>query len=239
MFRNSMYTVALGAFFSLFSLSVLGQDLEKDMAEIGKKMEEASSISIAVDVKVFSKKGGNTVYSGNAALIKSGTNVKSVLGEMEFVNTPSYEVRVDHEEKGVLIFKKESATDSKVPKSEKVDFDVEALKKLIESEEGSQKKPTIKLVSSAGGLKKYSITGTPGVLEVVMELDMNAKKITTVRFEYGDANSKGQYVVLSYTKFAYDTDVSSAFVLTNYFTETGNTYTLSSKLKGYHIYTDL
>ncbi|MCJ8289340.1 MAG: hypothetical protein HRT58_22020 [Crocinitomicaceae bacterium] len=209
------------------------------MAEIAEAMKTASSISIGVDIKMYSKKGGGLIYKSNASLIKSEESTKSVLAEMEFVNTPLYEVRVDHEERAVLIFKKEKPSDTNLPETEQVEFDVEALKKLIESEESTTKKPTIKLVSSVGGIKKYSIKGSPGISELILELDLTNKKIKSVLIEYGDASSKGQYVVLRYSTFTYNTDVTSVFNLTNYFTEKDNNYVLSPKLKGYHIYTEL
>lgn len=225
--------------FCLISILSFGQDLEKDMAEIAEAMKTASSISIGVDIKMYSKKGGGLIYKSNASLIKSEESTKSVLAEMEFVNTPLYEVRVDHEERAVLIFKKEKPSDTNLPETEQVEFDVEALKKLIESEESTTKKPTIKLVSSVGGIKKYSIKGSPGISELILELDLTNKKIKSVLIEYGDASSKGQYVVLRYSTFTYNTDVTSVFNLTNYFTEKDNNYVLSPKLKGYHIYTEL
>lgn len=239
MFRKTKrYRIFIG-FILFVPLSSFSQDLEKDMAEIGDKMESATSVSMEVDVKVYSSKGGTIVYSSGASLIKSENSTKSVLGEMEFINTPEYEVRVDHEDKAILIFKKLAPSDSKVPKTEQVEFDMEVLKKLIESEEGSQKKPIIKLLSSSGGIKKYSISGTPGIVETVLELDLTNKKIRSVRMEYGSDNSKGQFVVLNYSKFVYDADVSTSFNLANYFTESDKTYILSNKLKGYHIYTEL
>ncbi len=232
---NWLFTIAV----CFFSSALFGQDLEKDMAEIADKMKASTSVSIDVDIKMYSNKGGSLIYKGNASLSKSQESMKSVLGEMEFINTPKYEVRVDHEERAVLIFKKEKPSESNMPKSEQVDFDVEALRKLIENEESTSNKPEVKLISTTGEIKKYSIKGSPGISELIVELNSVKKKIVTVRLEYGDGNSKGQYVVLSYNLFVYDTDVSSDFNLANYFTEKDNNYVLSSKLKGYHLYTEL
>lgn len=238
MFQNKLRSI-LAASLCFISASVIGQNLEKDMTEIAEAMKTASSLSVGVDIQMYSKKGGSLIYRGNASLAKSKESTKSVLAEMEFVNTPSYELRVDHEEKAVLIFKKETPSDSNLPKSEKVDFDVDALRKLMEGEESS-KKPTIKLISSSGGIKKYSIKGSSGISEMIVDLDITNKKIKSVIIEYqNDGGSNGQYLVLNYSKFDYNTDVSSAFDLTNYFTEKDNNYVLSQKLKGYHIYTEL
>lgn len=224
--------------FCLFSLPTLAQDLEKDLTEIGQKMEASTSVSIVVDVKMYARKGGSIVYTGNAKMIKSNESTKSVLGEMEYINTPTFEVRVDHEEKGVLIHRKEVADPSaKATKWEDVEFDIEALKKIMESQ-GKSSKPTIKLVSSSNGTKKYSITGTEGISESVIELDMNTKKLVSVRYEYGTGSDNGQYVVLNYSKFTYNSDVSSAFDLSKYFTENESTFVLAPDLKGYYIYTE-
>lgn len=237
MFQNSIKLILI-AFCFLFS-PIFGQDLEKDLTEIGKIMEAASSVSISVDVRMYSSKGGSSRYSGNAKMIRSGESIKSVLGEMEYINTPTFEVRVDHEEKEVLIFKKARVdSNSTSPKHEEVEFDIEALKKLMESE-GDQIKPTVKLVSSSAGIKKYSITGVQGVKESVIELDMNTKKLVSVRYEYGSGSEKGQYVVLNYTKFKYNSDVSSVFNLSKYFTENEGLFVLAPSFKGYNMFTEI
>lgn len=238
MFQMIIKKLYIALFVGGISTVSFAQDFEKDMTEIGERMENSSTVSISVDVKMYSKKGGRIIYAGSAGMIKSNESTKSVLGEMEFISTPEYELRVDHEEKELLIFKKKAPSDTKIEEREQVEFDVEALKKLIESDQAGQKKPVVKLISRAAGIRTYSISGSVGIVEVILELDMNAKKINSVKYEYGDASSKGQYVILIYTKFLFDSDVSSDFDLTNYFTETDSKYVLASKLNGYYIYTE-
>lgn len=183
MFQRIIKQSYIALFVCIASSFAFGQDLKQDMAEIGEKMENASTVAITVDVKMYNKKGGSTIYAGKAGIVKSEESTKSTLGEMEFISTPEFELRVDHEERELLIFKKQAPSDTKIQEGETMELDVEALKKLIESDQESQKKPKITLKSNVSGVKTYSITEIEGMAEVILVIDMNSKKVKTVKFE--------------------------------------------------------
>ena len=209
------------------------QDLQKDFATIGEKMESASSISIAVDVKMYSSKGGSLGYSSKASSMKMGEYSKSVLGELEFINTPKFELKLDHEERAILIYKRDT-TSTSFRELSLEDFDVKKLQKFFEKNQ-SQPTTEVKLVSAASGVKTYSITGAKGIKEMRVVLNMTSKKISKITYEY---DGSGQYVVLTYSGFDYDKDLSSHFNLDSYFKEVGGKYVLTDKLKNYHLYTE-
>ena len=212
----------------------VSQNLEQDFDEIVRHMTDAKSVSIEVAVEMYNRKGGKVAYSAKAALDKLGENGRTVLAEMEYIRTEDYILKIDKEEKAMLILKKENL---KVPENiEMPDIDVEKLKKaLIPKSTDAQ---SVKLISSQNGRKKYSVRGLKGMKEIVVELDLNKKTIVSVRYEYGSENLAGQYVVLKYEKFAYNTNLANKFDLTSYFKIENNKYVLSPVFKGYKIYTE-
>lgn len=231
--KSSLYSIA----FVLLSFLSFGQDLKTDFQSIANRMESAKSVMINVDVKMHSRKGGTPIYSSKASVSKMGTSSKNVLGEMEFITTSSYELKLDHEERAVLIFEKTGNSTQESSPKQTVDFDISELQKFLEENESKSSTKT-KLISNANGRRLYSITGVPDISEMTIELDVNTKKIIKITYEYGTSSKKGQYVVLKYEKFQYDLDLTAHFDLTKYFSIENDAYVLNSSLKGYHIYTE-
>lgn len=213
----------------------IAQDLEKDFDRVVREMDSAHSVRIEVTVKAYNQKGGQAVYSSKASVTKMGESSKSVLGELEILITSSYGVKIDHEEKAILIVKKEGAVIQNQPNLD--DLDLKKLKKYFE-DGNSTVKPSVKLLSNESGVKKYGITNIPDLLEMQIHLNSKTNKLLKVSYEYGSSSSKGQYVVLDYTKFDYNSDQSKEFDLKNYFTIDGENYVLNSRLKGYKIFTE-
>jgi len=232
MFQKNSITLITSFFLAFFGLS---QDLEKDFEQIVQKMDSARSIMIDVSVKAYNRKGGQAIYSTKASVIKMEESSKSILGELEILMTPEYDLKIDHEEKAILILKKQDVSKQDLPNFD--DLDMKKLRKYFESDE-SDVKPKIKLISNEGGIKKYSITNVPDIFEMQIHLNSKTNKLLKLSYEYGNSNSKGQYVVLNYSKFDYDLDQSKEFDLTNYFTIDGGEYVLNKRLVGYKIFTE-
>ncbi len=212
-----------------------GQNLESDLQKISESMESAKSVAINVQVSSYSSKGGSLIYSAEASAMKMDRSMKNVLAEIETISTPYYELKIDHEERAILILEKDS-TES-IQEINLSDFDVRKLKKYFENDQSEYSK-TVKLVSNSNGKKTYSITGIEGMREVLISLDANSNKIIQITYEYGSNSQKGQYTVLDYTKFVYNKDLSASFDLNTYFSEVNGQYVLVDKLKGYQIFTE-
>lgn len=218
----------------LCSFTGFGQNLNDDLQKIVSKMDSSKSVSLEIDVKMYSDKGGSMIYSSKAAVYKSGLKTKNVLSEMEYIDSGKHTVRIDHEEKAVLIQKKQSLSKEKLA-SMQDQVDVKELQKLLKSESNGSKS-TVKLKSSTTGIRIYSITGISEMKEVIIELNFNESAIRKISYEYGEQS--GQYVVLDYTKFDFNKDLSSEFEMTKYFTMENNIYKLSPALAGYILYTE-
>lgn len=210
------------------------QNIHKDIELISEKMETSTSVNLEVDVKVYSKKGGELIYSSKASAFKMGeAQSKTVLADMEFIQTTDFELKIDHDEKAILIFNKKHTNSSK---NESFEFDLNKLKDLFNTNEN--KSPSVKLLSNVSNIKKYSITGIPGTKEILITLDVSHLKIISVIYEYGTAKEPGQYILLNYTKFDFNTDLSSHFDLKKYFSIVSGEYVLNAKFKDYHLYTE-
>jgi hypothetical protein len=212
------------------------QNLNDHLKEIVSKMDSSKSVSLEIDVKMYSKKGSSLVYSSNAAVYKSGVKTKNVLSEMEYVDLGKHTVRIDHEEKAVLIQEKQSISPEQLA-SMRDQIDVKELQKLLKKQ-SSGSNSIVKLKSSTAGIRIYSITGVSEMKEVIIELDIDKSSIRKISYEYGDSKEPGQYIVLDYTKFDFDHDLSSEFEMTKYFTIENNIYKLSPALAGYILYTE-
>ena len=221
------------ALFVFISLSSFGQDLKADFTIISQALDSANSVSMKVVAKTYSSNGGKLLSSTNASIDVSGKKNKNVLGELEFINTEKYFIRIDHEEKAILILKLEKT--KKKQKTKSMEIDVEALKKFLEP--STEKKPTIKLVSNYNGAKSYAITGIDGMVEMKIDLNVTTKSISKISYEYG-ASGGSRFVLVEYQKFEYDHIDKNTFDLTRYFTIDNNSYKLSELLKGYKIYTE-
>ena len=225
--------IIIGSF--CFSSLGFSQSLEEDFERIVSKMDSASSVSINVSVRAYSQKGGQVIYSTKASVAKSGDKTMNILGEMEIISTPKYDLKIDHEERAVLILEKDTLTKISMP--ELSDLDIKKLRKYFDKNE-TKIAPKIRLISSANGIKKYAITELPELVEMQIHLNSRTNKLVKITYEYGNASSKGQYVVLTYSKFQYDSNLDSIFDLTNYFTTENNKYVLNDRLKGYKTYTE-
>lgn len=216
------------------TFGIKAQTIDDDFQKIVDKIDSSKMLSLAVNVSVFSKKGGSRIYSTKAS-VESNKNVsKSILGEMEYYSDDNYQIEIDHEERGVLILQKEESKQK--TKKEKLDVDVETLKAIFEKNEGEIKVPVIKIVSNTKNIRTYSITNVDGFKEIQMQLDMNKCKILKITYEYpSDGDSNGQYIVLDYTVFSFSAPELST---SSYFTIVKGNVVLASRFKGYSYLTD-
>lgn len=221
-------------------LSTIGkaQDLTKDLQRIMSNIDSTSSMEIEAKVNAYSRKGGSVIYTANTAIYRTADAALTKLGDQEFLITPLYDVKVDHEEKAVLIQKIAPGQANKKT-TQKLDMEVSKLLKMLEKgETASQQK--IVLVSNQSGKKTYSVTNSPGLKEIRIVLNMTALSIESVTYEFNDkGENKNQYVTVEYTAFNKNTDLTARLKTSQYFTESNGEYVLATRLKGYKIYTEL
>jgi hypothetical protein len=211
------------------SLGVFSQNLNDDLKKIVQHLDSATSVSMSVDVKLYSKKGGDLVYTTKASLDRKGKASLTILGDVEVFDNEDYRVDIDHDEKMVMITpKKEILQKTK----KEMQFDVSDLAKWFE--DGSSNKKTT-LVSNTSGIRVYSITGANDFEEVLITLDMNQKSIKHVHYAYSkESEYKGQFIELNYTKFKLNS-VDKELKTSSYFTLKSGVYSLSTRLKSYQL----
>lgn len=200
-------------------------------------MDSARSVAIDVNVTMFSSKNGSKVYATGASIYKMQNSYRNVLGEIETIITPDYDIRIDHEDQAVLILDK--AKTDKLEKEFNFNVDLEKIKEYFDTVKRKDRSLTVELISNINNLKKYSVKGIDGFKSFEVELDMSNKSIRAVKFEYTNESYSGQYVVINYTKFEYNKDLAKYFKLSNYFTVQNNKYILNENFKGYQLYTEL
>lgn len=216
------------------TFGIKAQTIEVDFQKIVDKIDSSKMLTLSVNVSVFAKKGGSKIYSTKASVERNRNASKSVLGEMEYYSDDNYQIEIDHEERGVLILKKEESKQK--TKKEKLDVDVETLKAIFEKNEGEIKVPVVKIVSNTKSIRTYSITNVDGFKEIQMQLDMSKCKILKITYEYpSDGESNGQYIVLDYSVFSYSAPELNT---TLYFNLVKGNVVLASRLKGYSYLTD-
>lgn len=223
--------------FLLAALPAIGQDLDADLRKIVQHIDSADGLSIETSVKVYARKGGSVIYAANASVHRNAAASLTKLGDQEYYTGKQYDVTVDHEERSVLILKKETPKAKK--KKETLEFDASALLELLGDGEKEPKR-TVTLVSDQNGKKTYSVSGVPGMKEVRMTLDMHALAIRQVIYEFSEqSENKGQYVTIAYTTFGTDPEVGNLLKTSQYFSESDGRYVLSARLKNYKLYTEL
>lgn len=229
-------------FVFFIGLSSFGQNLDKDVQEIIQNLDSASSVSIKVKVDVYSRKGGAKTFSTTASMQRQKNSFLNILAKQENFENAKYQVSIDHEEKKVLILKKEATAKARAIK-EDFENELKKLQKMLEKQdkgENVKDSKVVKLVSNVSGVRKYSITNIAEYKEISIVLDLNAKVIKSITYEYSEKSEmKGQYVVLDYSEFKIGGDLSKLLTPSNYFTEANGKYTLVSSLKNYKIYTEL
>lgn len=221
----------------IFAVSTAsGQDLDADLKLIADAIESAKSVAIEAEVHMYSRKNGPKVYTAGGALYKSGQSVLNTIGGYKSLQTSKYYVQVDEEERIMLVLdrsKTDRALEKKMP-----EMDVRELRKLY-AEKDSESNIKITLVSASDGRKKYKISGVSGVVEVEIELDITKKALVMVSYSYDNELYSGQYVVVNYSKFLYDSDLESHFNPQNYFVVQNSKIIPAKKYTGYKIYTEL
>jgi len=210
------------------------EELQKEMELIQQKMDSASSVSILVSANVYSSRGGNKISSVRVSRYQSGEEYLTELSGLVVLETKKYAVRLDHEERSILVLKKEKP--KKKLKTKSVELDISALKELMKEESNSQVE--VAIVSEVGSVKRYKITGVSGILSMEITVNTNLNTISAVSFEYGSINNPGQFVDLNYSMI-YDEDVSSRLNTSNFFKEVHGELEVSSALAGYKLYTEL
>lgn len=229
---NLLFALLLAAF------AGYGQDMKSDLQRIVQSTDSASSVALEASVKVYQRRGGKLTYSTTAASYRSGATRLTILGEQEYFVSEEYDVTVDHEEKAVLILKK-TAAKSKKQKAQQLDVDVSGILKLLEKEEQAAAYKTT-VSGGASGKRTYTMTGIPGYKEITATLDMNTLSIERITYEMSDAGeSKGQLIMIEYTRFKKGGDVAARLASSNFFTVAGKSYKLAPRLATYHLYTEL
>jgi hypothetical protein len=222
----------------IVTLPLAAQDLQQDLQQIGRSLDSAKSVVMIAQVNVFSRKGGSKVFQTEASLKRMGKESLTVLADQEFYDNTEYSVTIDHEEQAVSVIKKDEKANKKALKG--MNIDVDALAELLREEEGVKTKPVVKLVSNSGGVKTYEITHIPSVKLVRITLNTTQKKLIEITYEYANESEyKGQYIVINYSRFERDTDISGSLKQSAFFTVSGGKIVLSNRLKTYRLYTEL
>jgi hypothetical protein len=228
--------INLIASFACCASAALAQDLKKDLNDVIAGID-STSVSIEAAVSVRGRKGGAVIYSAKASVYRNGAASYTQLAEQEFLVTKTYEVHVDHEEKAILILKKDGKSDKKSTKS--MDFEVSSLKEFLE-EKPDKAVPRVILTANSQGVRTYSITNVSGMKEVRIVLNMNDRSIKSVSYEYAESSEqKGQLVTVEYTLFKKNAETADKLKTTRFFTEAEGKYVPSARLKNYRIYTEL
>src|SRR3989344_231445 len=203
--RSFLRLLTLLLVFSLHSLVAYNQNLNDDLKKVVGHLDSAASVSLSVDVKLYTKKGGELMYSTKASIDRKGKSSVTVLGDVEIFNNDDFRVDIDHEEKMMMITTKK-----------------EIIKKT-------------KLVSNTSGVRVYSITGVEGFEEVLVTLDMNQKSIKHIHYAYAkDSEYNGRFVELNYTKVKLNS-VDKELNIASYFTLKSGVYTLGSRFTTYQM----
>ena len=222
----------------LFASFSFGQDaqveLQAEMERIQQKMDTVNTVSIRVEANVYSKRGGSKVSSVSASRYQRGDEYFTDLAGLSVLETKNFAMRLDHEERSILVLKKEKP--KKKLKTETIDLDISALNKMMETE--SESKMKVSMVSANGNLKKYRVTGMSGIISMEITLNVDTSTIVAVNFEYGTVSSPGQFIELSY-EMSYNQNVDEQLNTTNYFTEENGEFVVSSNLSNYNLYTEL
>ncbi|GEM_PF-5457122 len=224
-----------------FSCSItFGQDLTKDLEQIVKNLDSTVSVSIKVNIDVYSRKGGSKTYSSFASMQHQKNSSLNVLAEQVNFENESYQVSVDNEEKSILIIKKTQKKEEKINK-QKLAEDIKKLQKsLFDDEDKVKDTKVVKIVSNSAGVRKYSITKIKDLKEIILVVDMNTNTIKSISYEYtNESEMKGQYILLDYTEFKTGLDLSSQLSTSKYFTESKGTYVLAPAYKTYKLFTEL
>lgn len=226
--------------FVLFTFCAASQDakdkMNTDFESIANRVDSSSSVSIKVQANIYSLRGGSKISSTTASRFQRDEEYVTQLAELEIIETKKFAVRVDHEEKSLLVLEKQKS-------GKKIDtgaeqLDLSALKKFLEENEKQAVKPQVQLVSESSSIRKYRITKVSGFIAIEIEVDFSKVALRNVSFEYGSINDPGQFVDLDYTMH-YNTNVDSEFDLAKYFNKKNGEITLSTKLTGYKLYTEL
>ncbi|ASS47985.1 MAG: hypothetical protein A3D31_01160 [Candidatus Fluviicola riflensis] len=227
--RSFLRLLTLLLVVSLHSLVAYNQNLNDDLKKVVGHLDSAASVSLSVDVKLYTKKGGELMYSTKASIDRKGKSSVTVLGDVEIFNNDDFRVDIDHEEKMMMITPKKEI----IKKTKKeMQFDISDLAKWFE-DEGSSSKTT--LVSNTSGIRVYSITGVEGFEEVLVTLDMNQKSIKHIHYAYAkDSEYNGRFVELNYTKFKLNS-VDKELNIASYFTLKSGVYTLGSRFTTYQM----
>lgn len=215
-------------------IPILGfsQNLTEDLNTIVTKIENASSISIKVNVKVYSDKNGSLIYSTTSSIDHSDKGTLTKLGEMERLINTNKTIVIDHDEKIVSIQNNQNA--SQVDLS---DVNVKELKNLIENNEDTLNTPIFKLVDVNSGIREYVISNVEGITECKITLDHNKDKILKVTYDYSkDGPYNGQYIVLEYNSMEYNREYADDYFNVNkYYVINNGKYELVNSVKKYSL----
>lgn len=198
-----MFQKGINIIIFLFSSILFSQDLDKDLKIVLNQLN-SSYLSLKVKVDVYSKKGANKIYASEASLQKNNSTTLRVLAEQEIFVDEGYIINIDHEEKLIYVAK-QNLKSIETNKNGAIDKDVLIFLNDLFAESKDKKPYSIKLISSVSGKKKYSITNVPDIKEIIIELDLNNNKISSISYEYyNEKGEGGQFVFIAYTEFSTD-----------------------------------
>lgn len=210
-----------------------GQDLQKDLTAIVSSLDSASSVSIRTSVSVYDHKGGKKLYGAQASLQRNKTAVLSILDDIENYENQDYSVSVDHDDKVMMVAKKDKP---KIKAEDLSKADLKKIQKLLSEERGNAPKPQIKMVSDKEGIRTYAVSGLSGISAMEMTLDMKVLAIQEITYTYSSA-SGGQYIEIQYKEFKKGADLSSTLRQGRYFTLKNGKYVLSQPYTSYELQT--
>ncbi len=235
MFRTKLQSAVL-LFFLILNNQSFSQKLEDDLKAIGKSLDSASSIVIVAKVDVYNRKGGSLIFKTDASIKRSGKASITVMADQECYSNESYLMSIDHEEKKVEVLARKN---DKQDQSQKLNIDLKELEKLFEKQD-QEDLPIAKLVSESNGNRTYVVTNVSGIKEIKISLNTTKGTLNSISYEYSETSEyKGQYILVTYSKFDKNTDVSTSLKQSNFFTLSNGKVTLNTRLKAYTLYTEL
>lgn len=231
----------LAFLFAMSSLVLFSQDLTSDLENISKRLEKSNETQLVTEVKTYTKRGGTLIYNTKAELYRKGDSTATTLGDIQFLEVGKYHIRIDEEEKAILIHDKSQNTSD----HQEISFskkDLKSIKETLEAlqnQQNSSNKIKYALVQDKNEIRTYASTNTPGLKEVRIAINHKKNTLVSITYEYGNDDEEGNFVEINYSTFSYSIGNEKVFDLEQIFTISGGKYKLSPKYQHYHLYTEL
>ncbi len=225
----------------VLSFSLFSQDLTSDLNEINKRIERSKQTELVTEVKTYSKRGANVIYNTKAAFYRNGDSTVTILAEMQFLEVGKYQVRIDEEEKSILIYDKtqNEKYSSELSISRKEVESIRNTLKSLEKQLGNKNSTKFTLVNDKNDIRVYSAINIPGLREARISINHKKHTLVAISYEYGSSDEPGNFVEVKYSKFSYSIGNEEIFNLDNIFIISKGKYILSHKYKDFNLFTEL